>query len=105
MIRAQIVRETGRAGMSRDAFIASLDLKVSDFKILDAQDERSPRAFELVNKTNQFNTTGRRWTEAEWASHFALGGVVYAFEVEDRFSNYGLTCVAVVNGSTICNSR
>ncbi len=28
-----------------------------------------PRALELVNKTNQFNLNGRRWSDAEWLAY------------------------------------
>jgi FkbH-like protein len=101
MIRAQIDRDKQKDTMPRETFLESLALKVHDHKIISERDPRSSRAFELLNKTNQFNTTGHRWTEAEWAQHFTSGGVVYAFEVEDRFSSYGLTCVAVVHGATI----
>ena len=32
---------------------------------------REPRVLELVNKTNQFNLNGIRYTEAEWAEGLA----------------------------------
>jgi FkbH-like protein len=35
-----------------------------------SQSGDDPRAFELVNKTNQFNLNGRRFTEQEWKSYF-----------------------------------
>ncbi|WP_174301001.1 HAD-IIIC family phosphatase [Caulobacter sp. S45] len=101
MIRAQAERQDEAGRMSRESFLASLDLKVQPIRISSETDLRAPRAFELLSKTNQFNTTGRRWTEAEWARHFAAQGLVYAFEVQDRFSQYGLTCVAVMEGATI----
>lgn len=44
----------------------------------------------LINKTNQFNTTGKRWTEDEARSYLSNGGVWWAFEVQDRFTRYGL---------------
>lgn len=34
-----------------------------------------PRAFELVNKTNQFNLNGRRYTSAEWQKYLLTPGV------------------------------
>ncbi len=101
MIRAQAERGQERARMSRTDFLAALDLNVEAFRISSGADLRSARAFELLNKTNQFNTTGKRWTEAEWTALFARGGVAYAFEVADRFTPYGLTCVALVEGGVI----
>ena len=101
MIRAQAERQDEAGRMSRESFLASLDLKVQPIRVTSQTDPRASRAFELLNKTNQFNTTGRRWTEVEWTRHFASQGLVYAFEVQDRFSQYGLTCVAVMMGATI----
>src|SRR5882762_8463614 len=60
-----------------------------------------PRAFELLNKTNQFNTTGARWSLPEAERFFAIGGVYYVMEVADRFTEYGLVGVMCVNGYRI----
>ena len=57
----------------------------------------SGRPLELVNKTNQFNLNGRRYTEHEWRSYFRQPG---AFSVcasyEDRFGPLGN--IAVLGG-------
>jgi FkbH-like protein len=52
-----------------------------------------PRALELINKTNQFNTTGQRWTFAELDDFFGAGGVLLALSVRDRYAVYGLTAI------------
>ena len=61
-----------------------------------------PRIAQLINKTNQFNVTTRRYTEAqvqamadapnEWG--------VYSITVADRFGDSGLTGVAIVKKDT-----
>jgi predicted enzyme involved in methoxymalonyl-ACP biosynthesis len=60
MIRSQIDRERQRAVMSREDFLKGLNGKVGLVTIIDAGCAHFARAFELINKTNQFNTTGKR---------------------------------------------
>ena len=55
------------------------------------------RAFELVNKTNQFNLNGVRYTEAEWKSLGRRPGAFLAtVSYEDRFGPLGR--IAVLGG-------
>jgi FkbH-like protein len=52
------------------------------------------RAFELVNKTNQFNLNGRRYTQASWASFFEPSdsfAVTAAYR--DKFGDLGTVTV------------
>lgn len=56
-----------------------------------------PRAFELVNKTNQFNLNGVRFTEAEWRSRAERpGAFLFSISYEDRFGPLGR--IAVIGG-------
>lgn len=45
---------------------------------------------ELANKTTQFNTTGLKWTVPGLTEFLHNNGVVFAFSVRDKFSDYGL---------------
>ena len=55
------------------------------------------RAFELVNKTNQFNLNGQRYTEAEWkALQQRPGAFLTTVSYEDRFGPLGQ--IAVIGG-------
>jgi FkbH-like protein len=101
MVQAQVAREEQRKRMSREEFLASLQTKVRLRRLDGVADEKFPRAFELLNKTNQFNTTGKRWTHEECAALFAAGGAFYTFDAEDRFTAYGLIGVIIVRGGTI----
>ena len=101
MIQAQAERTAAAGEVSREAFLATLDIEVEGRRITDLADPAFPRAFELINKTNQFNTTGRRWTQAELKALFESGGVLHAFDVADRFSRYGLVGVVIVQGPAI----
>ena len=55
-----------------------------------------PRIAQLTGKTNQFNLTTRRYTEAEILAKKQLGWRVYSARVGDRFGDNGLTGVALV---------
>jgi len=56
-----------------------------------------PRIAQLINKTNQFNTTTRRHTEAQVAAMAdSPDWMVRAIDVRDKFGESGLTGVAIV---------
>lgn len=56
------VRERGSAS---DDFLRDVEATITFHLGTDARDRR---AFELINKTNQFNLNGRRFSESEWLS-------------------------------------
>jgi predicted enzyme involved in methoxymalonyl-ACP biosynthesis len=62
---------------------------VHDMSTLD--DPRFERFLELLNKTNQFNTTGRRWERKELVDFVSTGGKLMYADVEDKYTSYGLT--------------
>jgi FkbH-like protein len=101
MVRAQVAREEQRQTLSRDEFLASLNVRVTFWRVDDAASARFPRVLELINKTNQFNTTGRRWTREECVAAFATGVEFYAFEVTDIYTEYGLVGVLVIDHAGI----
>ena len=101
MIQSQIQREGSRKRMSREEFLASLNLKVNAFEVKGVDDSKFARSFELLNKTNQFNTTGKRWTIEEITALLKDGGKLFAFETEDKYTKYGLISLALVKGSEI----
>ena len=92
-IQAMIQRESIKKEVSEDDYTRDLNIKVQIEHINALDHKKFPRAFELLNKTNQFNTTGRRWSEAEMVQYFAKGGSLLAVDVSDRLSHYGLTAV------------
>ncbi len=62
-----------------------------------ANDARDTRAFELINKTNQFNLNGERVTEAAWQRYLAEPDVFLAVGAyRDKFGALGK--IAVVAG-------
>ncbi len=69
-------------------FLASLELKVT-FAPLTRQS--LARIAQLSQRTNQFNTTAVRRSEAElWALYGGSGGEIMLVDVVDRFGDYGL---------------
>jgi len=80
----------------REAFLAALQARISFQLSRDAHDER---AFELVNKTNQFNLNGRRVTEAGWRQMLSNPeGFLLTASYEDKFGPLGK--IAVVLGES-----
>ncbi|MBV9702093.1 MAG: HAD-IIIC family phosphatase, partial [Methylobacteriaceae bacterium] len=80
--------------VSGDDFIASLGLRIDLGQALPNQ---FGRVAQLINKTNQFNlTTIRRSLEEVEALHASPNWRVYALRVADRFGEYGLVGVAIV---------
>jgi len=92
MVRGQIERETERKTLSREEFLQTLNCAVRFITITGNEQPEFNRVVELVNKTNQFNTTGTRWTAQEILQFAAMGDIL-AFQVKDRFTDYGLVGV------------
>ena len=101
MMQAQIRREQAREATSHDDFLAGLEVAIGLRTIESDQDPRFARALELLNKTNQFNTTGRRWSHGDASAHFAAGGAWRVLSVQDRYTAYGLVGVVVMTGRHI----
>lgn len=101
MVRSQAVREGARKQLTHEAFLASVAPVVTVFEVFAQDGARFARSLELINKTNQFNTTGRRWTAAELEQSMGGGARVFAFEVTDKYTKYGLVGVIVVQQGEI----
>jgi FkbH-like protein len=83
-----------------DAFLAGLDAHIS----LDFGAAEDPRVLELINKTNQFNLNGARYSEAEWRERILTGAVqVAAISYQDKFGPLGRIAVlaGTLNGDTL----
>lgn len=58
-------------------------------------DPADARALELVNKTNQFNLNGRRYSESDWSALLAApGAFLQVVSYQDRFGPLGKIAVA-----------
>jgi FkbH-like protein len=101
MVRGQIVREETRTTMTREQFLGTLKCSVRFTQITSTGHPEFGRALELINKTNQFNTTGIRWTHRQINEFLGSGGQVLSFNVTDRFADYGLVGVLLSRGASI----
>jgi FkbH-like protein len=74
------------ADVSADEFLAAAEAVV-EFAAGAQPDER---AFELINKTNQFNLNGRRWDAGEWSRYLAQPeAVLVTASYRDRYGPLG----------------
>lgn len=102
MIRANQERQQQQSQMDPAAFLTSLQVKAKLFDLTRAADDpRSFRAVELINKTNQWNSTGERVDAAQLAKAFDDGESLYGFAVGDRFGHHGDACFVRMRGETI----
>ena len=100
MIRGQIDRETQRSSVSREDFLNGLGCSLVMQEIVSTAQTAFTRVLELVNKTNQFNTTGQRWSNST-VRRFLETGRIFSFSVADRFVEYGLVGVIFTSGALI----
>lgn len=97
LVKAQLGRERQRAA-SGDDFLASLEVVTTCERPTDGA--TLTRVAELFQRTTQFNTTGRTFSESELSRH-AQAGRVFVAHCRDRFGDYGLVAAAVVDGPEI----
>lgn len=101
LAQQSIKRREEKASIPHDEWMQSLQL-VAKLDVIGGEDHpKFKRAFELLNKTNQFNTTGKRWDNSEIAALFQRGGCLISISVADKSIDNGLTGVAVIDGASI----
>lgn len=91
--RRQILASVG----SIKDYIRSLDIRI---EVGCNRQSALERVVQLTNKTNQFNLTTRRYTEAEMRRAMTEG-VVYDFRVIDRLGDMGIVGVVIVRAGEI----
>ena len=83
-----------RSSASLDAYLHSLEIRA---EIARAERHHVTRLVQMLNKTNQFNTTTRRYQAPEIERFVASPDHgVYVLEVADRFGEHGLVGAAIV---------
>jgi FkbH-like protein len=103
MTRGQLARDRDQqlSALDPEAFLRTLELGCA---VERAQgDAALERIHELVQRTSQFNTSGRRYSRAELRALIADGerAAVYTLSARDRFADYGLVGACVIEGETI----
>lgn len=92
-LAGKVQRDVAQAQLSREEFLQQLQTEVTMFEVPNADATEFFRVQELVNKTNQFNTTATRRQLADYAHHWGQGGHIYAFSARDRYTDYGIVGV------------
>lgn len=77
-----------------DDFIKSLQIETT-IRLNDPAD--LPRIAQMSQKTNQFNLTGKRYTDLELKEIIERNGKVFSLSVKDKFGDSGLTGAAIVS--------
>lgn len=75
-------------------FIRSLAIEID---IIPADRFNIPRIAQMTQKTNQFNLTTRRYTEADISAFVERGDLVYCISVRDKFGDNGITGAVILN--------
>lgn len=87
--RANAIRNSHQARFSDiEDFLKSLAMEVD---IIPVNDHNLPRIAQMTQKTNQFNLTTRRYTEADVQQRINQGWRIYCMNVKDRFGDNGIT--------------
>lgn len=83
-------REQSAASGPPESFLEQVEAEVT----FDFAAASEPRVLELVNKTNQFNLNGRRFTESEWRTlNSHSGAITVAVSYADKFGPLGTISV------------
>lgn len=96
MYQEQLVRETERVKFNNvDEYLSSLELTAT----ITINDKNNiPRISQLTQKTNQFNLTTQRYTEAEISTLIENDTTkIFSMCVKDKFGDYGLTAISIVS--------
>lgn len=80
------------------AFLRSLDIQMT---IEQANDFNIQRIAQMTQKTNQFNLTTKRYTDADIRKFLQEGWKIWCLSVADKFGDNGITGCIMVNGSEI----
>ena len=87
--RSELLKSAGNL----EEFIANLQMSAT---VAPVDELNLPRAAQLVNKSNQFNLTTRRYTEEQLRAESARPDrVVRTFKLRDRFADNGLIGVMI----------
>ena len=87
-----------RSFVDFDSFLESLDIQTT---IETANEFNIPRIAQMTQKTNQFNLTTKRYTDADIRTFLQNGWKIWCISVADKFGDNGITGCIMVNGDTI----
>jgi len=97
--KANAARVSAQASFADfDSFLESLDIHITIEK---ANEFNIQRIAQMTQKTNQFNLTTKRYTDADVKSFVEAGWKIWCISVSDKFGDNGITGCMMVNGCEI----
>ncbi|MBF0359146.1 MAG: HAD-IIIC family phosphatase [Magnetococcales bacterium] len=87
------IEESQKSFSTPEAFFSSLDIRLH---VANLNKLNMARGSQLIQKTNQFNTTSRRYSSTEMLEITKQGNAVFVIGLEDRFSDFENIGLAVV---------
>lgn len=75
-------------------YLRSLEIEIS---IENANNFNIPRIAQMTQKTNQFNLTTKRYSDADISGMIESGDKIYCISVKDRFGDNGITGCIIIN--------
>ena len=87
-----------RSFVDFDSFLESLNIQIT---IEAANEFNIPRIAQMTQKTNQFNLTTKRYTDADVRQFVEQGWKIWCISVSDKFGDNGITGCVMLNGDTI----
>ena len=96
--RAKGMAPASAAGADLTNFLASLSMQL---QLRDRSRGDRTRAVQLINKTNQFNANGRRWTDEDVATLLEQGGRLVTATLDDRTGSHGEIAACLMDASGV----
>jgi FkbH-like protein len=88
--------------IKREDFLKSLNIQVQIKKLNEQTLKEIQRCFELTNKTNQFNTTGKRWKYDEFITFMrCASNSIFYIKIKDKNTDYGLVGLVYIENNKI----
>lgn len=81
-----------------DKYVESLDIQIS---IEQADEFNIQRIAQMTQKTNQFNLTTKRYTDADVRNFIEKGWRIWCISVADKFGDNGITGTVMIAGDEI----
>lgn len=76
-----------------DVFLKSLQIEL---EVKEVNEETLERVTQLINKTNQFNLTNKRYSKTEIIDLIKSNYKIFTLNAKDKFGDYGLIGLAIV---------
>ena len=87
------IKSVERTSTDKTSFLSKLEMKI---EIVEFNSENRSRAIQLLSKTNQFNTTGKRYSEQELKKIQSDNGDVLTVRIKDKFGSDEIIAVVII---------